>query len=512
MNDSAPQPAAGLSKRLLNSALYNVIGNVLSVLVSLMIMPYVVHELGDYLYGVFSLAMVIVGYFAILDFGFGIAVIKYLSERRDGGDAASVNRTVGTALTANIVAGSAGAAAMFFGAGFLAAHFFKSAGAAGALPANAIFAIRIASVIFLLNMVSAVFLAIPQSQHRFDLLNIMRTITKIAQTVGIAAVLAAGGSLPQVLYLYAAVTFVSFFYYYYTSRRIMPRGCSMLPRFDLKSFRMLFSFGFFTTVGKIAALLLFQFDRLIIGALLSAESVTYYVVPGVLAGMISLAAANIAPVLMPAASELDSSGAPEKLRALYTKSVKYCYILTLPFFVTLSAMPYQILLYWQNEKFARNSSLVLVFLAAGWVIQALSAVPTMIIVGVGRPDIQAYCLSAAAALDVALCFFLVPRFGIAGAAGAFALTSVISVIPFFIYIGLRMKFNPFGIIRESLLSPTLAAALSFGSIRLMKSYVSGIPGLIAVAGAGGIVFIVGLLATKAVGRAELDIVKSYLKR
>jgi O-antigen/teichoic acid export membrane protein len=505
-------PPKRLSQKLINNVLYNVLGNVFTTLISLALMPYIVHKLGDYMYGVFSLAMAVVGYFTILDLGFGVAVIKYLAERGAGGDEKRISRTLGTALTANIAAGSAGAIAMFFGAGYIASHFFKTAHHAGMPPAQAITAVKISAVIFLLSMVSALFLAIPQARQRFDLLNWLRVVTKLVQTLGMAAVLALGGTLSQVLYLYAAVTFLSFIYYYHVSRRILPAGCSLLPRFDSGSFKLLLSFGMFTTLSKVADLLAHMLAPLIIGAMLSANWVTYYALPGVLAGMIMLAASIIAPVIFPAASELDSSDARDKLKLLYTRSVKYCYTLTLPLFVVLVAMPHAIMRYWQGEIYARNGAAVLALLSAGGLFEALTTTPAMIIVGVGRPDIQAYFAIGAGVMNTALCFILIPRFGITGAAEAFAITAGVTAFLFFIFVGTKMKYRPVLIVRDSLASPTLAAGLSFASVWLLKAHVTGRLTLVAVAFAGGLVFLAGLVIFRAVGSEELNVLKSYLRK
>ena len=46
---------------------------------SLLLMPFVVHHLGDRLYGFWTLAATFVGYYGLLDLGLSSAVSQYLS-------------------------------------------------------------------------------------------------------------------------------------------------------------------------------------------------------------------------------------------------------------------------------------------------------------------------------------------------------------------------------------------------------------------------------------------------
>jgi len=52
---------------------------IVSVVVTLLIMPFIIHHLGDHIYGYWVIMATIMGYYAFLDFGITSAVPRFLS-------------------------------------------------------------------------------------------------------------------------------------------------------------------------------------------------------------------------------------------------------------------------------------------------------------------------------------------------------------------------------------------------------------------------------------------------
>lgn len=77
----------------------------LNVLVKFIYTPFLLRALGQNEYGLFSLVMSIVGYLAILDFGFGSTVTRYTVKYRSNGDRDSLYRLYGTLSVIYIVIG-----------------------------------------------------------------------------------------------------------------------------------------------------------------------------------------------------------------------------------------------------------------------------------------------------------------------------------------------------------------------------------------------------------------------
>lgn len=78
-----------------------------NVLIKFIYTPFLLRELGQSEYGLFSLVMSIVGYMAVLDFGFGSTVTRYTVKYRNIGDRHSLYKLYGTLSVIYVIIGVA---------------------------------------------------------------------------------------------------------------------------------------------------------------------------------------------------------------------------------------------------------------------------------------------------------------------------------------------------------------------------------------------------------------------
>lgn len=497
------------SEKMARNTAYNLFGAAWGMLLTFVTMPFIVHRMGTDQYGLLVLVMVVAGYFTFLDLGMGVAIIKYLAERRDGEAARERDgMMIGTALTANAVAGAIGAAALALGAVRMAAWV----GVPDAIRHEAVSAFRICSLIFFINMLAAVFLAIPQSQQRFDVLNRMRVAVQTIQTAGIVGLLALGHGLMSVLWLFAATAMLSCVYYMLVSRRLMPRGTRFTPVFDTAAFRRLFSFGFYNTVSKIAALLINQLDRFLIGTMMAVGWISYYAAAAMPAGWILRIAMLAGPVMLPAASELESSGDTDRLRRLLVQGSRYILICCLPLTALLVVMPEQVLRLWMGAEFAERGAASMLLLAVGSCCQGAAMAPAMVLMGIGMARLIAVITLGAGAISTGLCILLIPRLGITGAAAAYAASMAAMVAPLYVYSCIRTRCGAVELLNNGIGRPLLAGAVNLGVLWIARSAAGGRAGLILVALAGVAVYAVALVVFKAVNADDIALAKSFLER
>src|SRR5659263_266912 len=69
-----------------------------NVIVSLLITPFVVHSLGDRMYGFWTLIGTFIGYYGLLDFGLSTAVSRYVAGAIGAQDEKECNRVITSAL------------------------------------------------------------------------------------------------------------------------------------------------------------------------------------------------------------------------------------------------------------------------------------------------------------------------------------------------------------------------------------------------------------------------------
>src|SRR5690348_1672788 len=93
-------PEEGSGARVVRNTLANGAGQLLSVVISLIMTPFLISGLGVEAYGVFTLSLTLTffgGYAALADLGVEGAAVRYIAEARSDDDVEAVNRTVSTA-------------------------------------------------------------------------------------------------------------------------------------------------------------------------------------------------------------------------------------------------------------------------------------------------------------------------------------------------------------------------------------------------------------------------------
>ena len=90
---------------LIRNISYNFLSYFWFAILALIFTPYIVKNLGTDAYGILAIVSVIVGYFALLDLGFGGATLKYVSEYYAKKEYDEVGRIIGTSLVVYPAAG-----------------------------------------------------------------------------------------------------------------------------------------------------------------------------------------------------------------------------------------------------------------------------------------------------------------------------------------------------------------------------------------------------------------------
>ena len=90
---SAAKTYTGSNGRVLINVTASYISKFADLLIALLLIPFMVANLGDTDYGLWILVGSVVAYGSLLDFGVGSAVTKYISEYRARGDNGGCQRT-----------------------------------------------------------------------------------------------------------------------------------------------------------------------------------------------------------------------------------------------------------------------------------------------------------------------------------------------------------------------------------------------------------------------------------
>jgi GT2 family glycosyltransferase/O-antigen/teichoic acid export membrane protein len=459
------------------NVLSNVGAQVWMLLLAFVTTPILINGLGTEAYGVYALVLVLVGYFAFLDLGLGVATIRHVAEHAAGGDERAVERTMRTAITAYVVLGGVGATALALSASVAVTALFD---VPGGLRGAATTALVLAGVGFAVNMPLAVLNAVPNALQRIDLANALTVTFATLGSAGAIALVVSGRGLVAVLALSVALSAAAFVAFYVLARRLLP-GISFRPGFDRAAFRALTSFGLLKFANQLSVQTVYHLDKILVAALVSVGAVAFYVVPVSVAQRLTGLVATVSTAFLPAATQLHAQGDRQRFRELYLRSARIVALVVLPVGMLLVVFAEPILDLWLGAEFAERSAWPLRFLALGYMLSALGTIPAVACDAVGRPGVTTAFSAAGAAFNATMCFVLIPRHGISGASVVILLQSLVSLPLFLLYVHRRVLTLPLAdLLRQSLARPVAATALGAIVMALLLPLAGSLPGLLAV--------------------------------
>jgi O-antigen/teichoic acid export membrane protein len=409
-----------------NSAL-NAAGQLAPLLVAVAVLPYVLGELGPERFAVLTLAWTIIGYFGFLDLGLGRATTQFVAGLLGADRAGGVNRVVWSSLAIQAALGMAGALVIAALASVLARDVLRVADRA--LLNETVSTLRLVALGLPLVLLSGTFSGVLEAYQRFDLMNLVRVPSSIATLAIPAAGVALQASLPAIvvgIIVARACALVCF-----AGLAIRIGGVERPVRPHTRTLRRLLGFGGWLTVSLIAVPFLTYAERLLIGGLRSLTELAYYAVPFEIVARTAIIPSAVALTLFPAFSHAQRSGG--RVDALFRRPLRLLFLLQWPLLVLLWLFPHDILSAWMGPDVANAGAVVLRLLAVAFFLNAFSQVALAGIQGLGRPDLKAKLDLVEVPLFIVLAVLMIPRFGIAGAAGAklvvtFADTAVLFVL------------------------------------------------------------------------------------
>jgi len=487
---STPEAPARRTERLLSNIFHAFASRVLLLVVGLVTVPYVVNRLGLEAYALYSMVAVVIGYLSFLDLGMGPALVKHLSEARALQDDLRVMRLLQTGALVFLSAAAAGGAAIAASASLLARTIVQ---VSPALAEAAPTVFRLAGVSFALAMLLNGLLSIPQACQRLDIVARFTFVLGLLAMVTPVVLLWAGQSLITLVVGGLGVSLLGVVYLAALARRLLP-GHSMRPRFHGEEARALVKFGSATLLGSIAAQTTLQVDKLVIGACLPMSGLSYYAVPYNLAAKFLMVPQAVGPALFPAVSEEAATGAEERIRSLYLRTMKVLLACILPLAALFLVYGPKFLAYWVGRDFAVQGGDCLRILTLAFLVMVMTQPAGDVARGIGKPGLGALLAAIDAVLVVGLCVLFVPRSGIQGAAFALLLgTAGGSLLFVFLVQRNMLRLGTWEVFRCCCWQPLLSAAAYAALLLLCDPVVNGLPSLCAVGGIATLAYAVAVV-------------------
>ncbi|MCG8616074.1 MAG: oligosaccharide flippase family protein [Desulfobacterales bacterium] len=427
-----------LSNKVVTNILANQSGFLVTVVVTLLLSPFVVHSLGDARYGIWSLIVSFTGHYGLLAFGLQGAVVRYISHAvalKDYDKASGYMSIAFVCLAVTAVL----CVVIGYGLSGIVSGFFNFPPPAGDDAGTAFFLVSLTAAA---TFLSAVFQCNLFAHQKFALMNGIGVAGTLVRAVMTVILLNAGYGILGLAVLGLGISLFLGLLQVMASFRYCNRVRIRLSGLKPENFNDLIRFGSKSFLFTLSTALVYQCDLLVIGRFLSAELITIYTLAATLVTYLIQCVTVTNNAMTPHATGIFARDGINGLSGFYGKTAYLMYMfggLVFAGCFVLGPSFYQL---WVGEGYAESGTLLYIllipqFFATGY------GVCHICMSALGTPGRIAVFASVEGVLNLILSILLVRSFGIYGVAAGTLIPQILHrgiIGP--AYCGRRLGFGP----------------------------------------------------------------------
>ena len=351
-------------KQISKNITSNFTGYFVSLVVGLLLSPFVVHSLGAVSFGFWTLIRSLTGYYGLLDLGILAGVSQFVTRYLSKDDSAGVNRTFSTAFF--LLSGVA--CILICLTIFLSitlSHWVSS------LDQNANdlrLALLMTGFAVALNFPLVVFKAIPYGLQRLELLNALTIFNRILEAVLVVWALQSKWGIVGLAGANCLVGIIGGLIQVFLAFHLYPNLKISHRYFSKDSLREIRGYGIHSFFITAADRILLHTDYLIVGFILTAEAVTYYAIGASLVPYYLGLIQAVTWALTPYAIERDAHGDKVAIKRLLLFGTRGTVALAAFFAGGMIVLGHDFLMLWMGPKYVSGET----FISSGTILSILT--------------------------------------------------------------------------------------------------------------------------------------------
>ena len=423
-----PPPQGGvesLSQKVARNTAYSALGYAVSVLALIFLTPYIIHQLGASLYGIWILVTVVTGYAGLTDLGIGTSLQKFVAEHDAKNDPDTINGFLSSGIAFYVLVGVLLLGVSTFVVNPLLRLF--DIGPQVFSDARTVFFISLGNLIIL--NVSSVFGAVLNGLQYIDLAKRIEMGMTVARVGLYVLVLSYGYGIVGVVLAETSIQVLGCSAQYFYARKMFPRIRIRPWRLKRDIIRRLVGFGGRLQVSRVSEMINLQFDRIVTSKFVGIEFVVFADVGGRLLGRLRVLPLVLLSSVLPAVSQLQALRQEERIRLAFERSTKYLVCTAVPLFVFIAVYAHAVIRVWFDSAF-ELAAWTLQILALGYLLNVLTGTFAYFAQGLGdvRPQMKAALLQAC--LNIVLSIVLAIQIGYFGIMAASSFSLIVGAIYF----------------------------------------------------------------------------------
>ena len=397
--------------RLTKNVIYNVTGQGLVLILSLIAVRFIFRRLGDDVFGIifFNITLTTV-LSSALELGVSSTIVREVSSHLSS-ERGYVRSLIRTASALYWGAGALLVAVVWITAPFLVTHWVNLRTIDAQTAATLL---RVMSATSLVALPRSLYASVIRGRQMMHLNNAIDVGAALTQQAGILVILLAGGGLYAVAAWISANALLTILAYMITAGRLFGWG-AVRPSFSTAVIKRNLAFTSHMMVISALSLVNTQAPQVIVSKLLPIAEFGFYSFVWSTVNRAALVTVASAQAAFPSFSELFSAGDRSRLLQQYRKLQDLVCYGTLPLFTGICFAALPVYTYVFNSSVAQRLLLPTTFLALGSWMNGTLTVPYTLSVAMGKPQIAARLNTYALVVVLPVTALLVFLFGLAGA-------------------------------------------------------------------------------------------------
>jgi len=410
-------------KLIFRGASLNVIKMIVGILAGFFMMPFLINNLGNHLYGLWVSIGSIAGAYYLLDMGFSQAVTRYVAKCIHQKDYAGANKIINTSLAIYSALAAVIVLIAFFIAGFVAGNFVEN-------PQD----IKLVQILIIITGValafefpSKAFPGILNAYMRYDTTAIVAICKTVVDVALVVVLLKNGFSLIAMVSVYFFTSIASTIFYIYYCNNLFKQIEYSRTNVNMATAKEMFHFSKWVFLMDASQLLKDKMDIWLIAFYGSASLVTIYYVAVRLLDFGLQLLIQMMGVTSTLFTKYYALGDTKKLTWIVTSCVKINFVLALVLFNGLYLVGYDFISLWMGEAFEVDVAFTcLMILSLGKLMGFVARPFNGLLLTIKKHKYSANLSFIETIASGILCVLLIPSMGLTGAAIAIAAPLVIT--------------------------------------------------------------------------------------
>lgn len=398
------------ARKMVKGSVLRIIEFAANAIIGLAMMPFIIHSLGDKMYGLWIFVGSFLGYYGLMDFGLNTAVQRFISRSIGSEDSLEMNKVANTSLVIFACIGLV-VLVMSFAIAFLFPLFIKN------IADQQVFKV----VVLILGLNCAigfplrVFSGIISADLRYDIRAIIEIAKLFLRTCLILFFLKNGFGVIAVAWITLGVDISGYISMFFVVRILYPYIVIAKKYIDLSKIKTLFGYSVYSFITQLADQARFNIDNLVIVFFIGLSSVTFYSIGARLMRYFWDFMGCAFGMTMPIFSQYEGSNNYDLIREKYMFLTKISSYASLVIGGMLIVFGKAFIIRWVGKDYA-NSYYIFIILLIPFIFDVLQMPGNGLLYGLSKHKYYAISNTIEGLANLILSVILVRKYGIYGVA------------------------------------------------------------------------------------------------